>query len=64
MPGREGIAAIVELQPDRIEALRLERRGLGVAVAVGEVEHAVGDPPRGAVRRDVAQARAELRMGA
>ena len=59
MAGRDGLADVVQLQRHPILLAGNERRRLGVAVAVGEVQHAVADARGGAVRRDQRQARHE-----
>ncbi len=63
VPGREGMGGVVELDAHRVAPAGRERRGLGMAVTVGEVEHAVGDERRGAVGRDVAEARDDEGLG-
>ena len=49
MPGRKARAAIVELQPHAVALPGHQRRGRGVAVAMGEVQHAEAHAQRRAV---------------
>ena len=56
-PAANACAAFVELQADRLAPARLQRLRILVAVAMRQVEQAVGDARRGAVRRDVAKPR-------
>ena len=53
---------VVQLQGDLVEAARLQRRGMLVAVAMGEIERPIGDERRGAVRRDIAEPRGEMSL--
>ena len=64
MPGRKDGAGVVELDRDAIALARHQWRGMFVAVAMREVEHAEADAQRFATRTDVAQPRDEVRYRA
>src|SRR6185369_841943 len=61
---RDPARDVVQLQGDLIEAARLKRRGMLMAVTMGEIERPIGDERRGAVRRDIAEPRREMGLGA
>ncbi len=61
MPGRQPVAEVVELEAHAIKTPGLERARLGMAVTVRQVQHAVGDAERRAVRRHVAEPGDQMR---
>ena len=58
MPGRKRAPQSLSCQPHAVALPRHQRRGRGMPVAMGEVQHAEADPQRRPVRRDIAQPRA------
>ena len=63
MAGGERLREVVELEPHPVAPARLERRGVLVALPVGEVEQAVADARGGPVGGDVGETRGEERHG-
>ena len=46
MTGGKGVGCVIELDPDPVAPPRLERLGMLMAPAMGQVEQAIADPER------------------
>ena len=61
--GREMLRNVVQLQAYAVAPSRFQRLGVFVAVAVGQVEHAIGHAGGRAVGRDIVEARDQKGVG-
>src|SRR5258708_4577547 len=64
MTAGKGVGCVIELNPDPVASPRLDRFGMLMAPAMGQVEQAIADPERRTVPRNIVEAHAELGLRA